>query len=512
MATALEMVNITKKFKDVIANEQINLKVNWGEIHGLIGENGAGKTTLMKILYGMHQPTSGEIYIDSQPVQFSNPKEAIQKGIGMVHQHFTLVPSLTVAENITMGKPILKNGFIDIKKSAKVVKDLSEKYGLEVDPYAITKRLPIGLQQRVEILKALYLGANILIMDEPTAVLTPQEIERLFETLKSLKDQGKAIIIITHKLKELLNVTDNITVIRTGKITGFLETKNTTEQEISRLMMGNEELAKIDKIPQKLGKTILSLQNVVYRDKHRKIDILKDVSFEVRAGEIVGIAGVQGNGQTELIDVIAGLKELHGGNIYLNEQLLTNYISPMKRRDLGLAHIPEDRQQVGAALDATIMENFIMTDYKKKKLSNRWFINYKKAYDLAWKHTRLFDVRTENIHIPADYLSGGNLQKLIIAREFFLDPSLLIAAQPTRGVDIGASNFIHQKLIEMRDEGKGVLLISNELSEIMLLSDRILVMYSGMIIGEVDPLKTTEEKIGLMMAGITEEGVDKIGI
>lgn len=512
MATALEMINITKKFNDVIANEQINLKVDWGEIHGLIGENGAGKTTLMKILYGMYQPTDGEIYIDSQPVHFSNPKEAIQQGIGMVHQHFTLVPSLTVAENITLGKPILKNGLINIKESAKVVKELSGKFGLDVDPYKITKELPIGLQQRVEILKALYLGANLLIMDEPTAVLTPQEIERLFKTLRTLKDQGKSIIIISHKLKELLNITDNITVIRTGKITGYLETKNTTEQEISRLMMGNEELSKIDKAPQKIGQTILSLQNVAYQDKLRKIDILKNVSFEVKAGEIVGIAGVQGNGQTELIDVIAGLKEIRSGKIYLNKQQLANNTSPMKRRDLGLAHIPEDRQEIGAALDATILENFIMTDYKKWKLSNQWFINYKKAYDLAWKHTRLFDVRTENINIPADYLSGGNLQKLIIAREFFLDPSLLIAAQPTRGVDIGASNFIHQKLIEMRNEGKGVLLISNELSEIMSLSDRILVMYNGTIIGEVDPLQTTEEKIGLMMAGITEEGAGKGGI
>ena len=503
MSIAVEMRNITKRFPGVIANNQINFKADWSQIHGLIGENGAGKTTLMKILYGMYQPNEGEIYIDSKLSVFSNPKDAIKSGIGMVHQHFTLVPSITVAENIMLGKPILKNGFIDMKKAASVVQEMGERFGLKVDPYAITKDLPVGLQQRVEILKALYLGADILIMDEPTAVLTPQEIEQLFVTLKSLKDQGKTIILITHKLKELLSVTDVITVMRLGEITGCLNTEETSEQEIARLMVGREVTLNIPKPPSKPGRSVLSLSGVCFKD-YRGVEMLKDINFDVLEGEIVGVAGVQGNGQTELIDVIAGLKDIHQGKIKLNQKELTNIVAPLERRKMGLGHIAEDRQTMGASLDASLLENFMMTGYLKSSYSNRWFINYKKAAEVAWEQLRRFDVRTSNIQLPVSSLSGGNLQKLIIAREMFLDPSLLIAAQPTRGVDIGASQFIHQSLIEMRNKGKGVLLVSYELSEIMSLSDRIFVLYNGSIVAETTPQDTTEEELGLFMAGLKE--------
>jgi len=501
MSIAVEMRNITKRFPGVIANNRVNFKASWGQIHGLIGENGAGKTTLMKILYGMYQPDEGNIYINSKLSNFANPKEAIKSGIGMVHQHFTLVPSITVAENIMLGRPILKHGFIDMKRAAMIVQEMGERYGLKVNPYAITKDLPVGLQQRVEILKALYFGADILIMDEPTAVLTPQEIEQLFVTLKSLKEQGKTIILITHKLKELLSVTDEITVMRKGEITGRLNTKETTEQEIAKLMVGREVITNIPKSSSKPGRTVLSLKRVGFKDQ-RGVDVLKDITFDVHEGEIVGIAGVQGNGQTELIEVIAGLKDIHQGKIYLNQKELTNTVTPMERRMLGLGHIAEDRQTMGASLDASVLENFMMAGYLKSGYSNRWFINYKKVAEVAQEQLRRFDVRTSNIHLPVRSLSGGNLQKLIIAREMFLEPSLLIAAQPTRGVDIGASQFIHQSLIEMRNKGKGILLVSYELSEIMTLSDRILVLYNGSIVAETTPQETTEEEIGLFMAGL----------
>jgi simple sugar transport system ATP-binding protein len=501
MAAAVEMRNITKKFPGVTANQNVNFRAEWGQIHGLIGENGAGKTTLMKILYGMEQPDEGEIFIDGTPAVLSSPKEAIKRNIGMVHQHFTLVPSLTVAENITMAKPTLRNGLIDLKKAAEIVFEMGERFGLKLDPYVPVKQLPVGLQQRVEILKALYLGADILIMDEPTAVLTPQEITQLFVTLKSLKEQGKTIILITHKLKELMNATDVITVMRSGQIVGHMETRNSSEEEIARMMVGKDVQLRIDKKMPAFGKEVLTLKGITHYDK-RGVKILDGITFSVREGEIVGIAGVQGNGQTELIEVIAGLKEFQGGELILNGRSVSNSTSPMQRRHMGLGHVAEDRQTMGAALDASILENFMMGGHHGQWYRRGMFLRYKRAEEIAWEQIRHFDVRTSDIRLPARSLSGGNLQKLIIAREMFLNPLVLIAAQPTRGVDIGASQFIHRKLIEMRDEGKAVLLISNELSEIMSLSDRVLVIYNGSIVGETTPEKSTEEEIGLWMAGI----------
>jgi general nucleoside transport system ATP-binding protein len=507
MAVAVEMRDLTKKFGSLVANKKVNFLAEWGQIHGLIGENGAGKTTLMKTLYGMYAPDEGEMFIDSKKVDFSSPLEAIKVGIGMVHQHFTLVPSLTVAENIMMGRPIVKKGLLDMNKAYAVVKEMSEKFGLEIDPKAIVKDLPVGLQQRVEILKALYLGADILILDEPTAVLTPQEIGQLFVTLKSLKAKGKTIILITHKLKELLEVTDVITVMRMGEITGRVKTFETSEKEIARMMVGREVIMQVHKDEPKIGRTELSLRNIECFD-NRGVEVLRDISLNLRAGEIVGIAGVQGNGQTELIEVIAGLRSNYKGAMTLGDKNIDSKVSPMNRRRMGLGHIAEDRQTMGAALNASILENFIMMGYRKSNFGSRWAINYKKAEKTTWEEFQHYDVRTSDIRQSAYTLSGGNLQKVIIARELFLNPSVLIAAQPSRGVDIGATQLIHQKLIEKRNQGTAILLISYELSEIMSLSDRILVMYNGSIVGETTPNQSNEEEIGLLMAGIRSKGGD----
>lgn len=505
MAYAVELKHITKKFPGVVANKDVSLCIEWGSIQGLIGENGAGKTTLMKILYGMYSADEGEILIDGKKVSFLSPKDAIARGIGMVHQHFTLVPSLTVAQNIILGRPICKkNGLLDIALANKTVSELGKEYGLAVNPKSVVKDLPVAMQQRVEILKALYLGADILIMDEPTAVLTPQEIDQLLKTLVLLKEKGKCIILITHKLKELMSVTDNITVLRNGVVTGQVKTSEVNEKEIAAMMVGKEIEFVVTKSEAHPGEEVLKARNLNYRDKFGVI-ALNDVSFNVRRGEIVGIAGVQGNGQTELIEVLSGMCNDYTGKIELCGHSVESKDSPLFRRQYGLAHIPEDRQTMGAALGASLLENFIMGGLDDKSYTSKALINYKKAEQVASKQYKLFDVRFAGMDNIADSLSGGNLQKAIVAREIYRDPQVLIAAQPSRGVDIGATMFIHRKLIELRDAGKAIILVSGELSEIMSLSDRILVMYKGTIVGETTAKESTEQDIGLLMAGVKKE-------
>jgi ABC-type uncharacterized transport system ATPase subunit len=503
MVLAVEMHNITKKFGNLIANNNINFELHCGEVHGLCGENGAGKTTLMNILYGLYQPDAGKIIINGKECRLNSPKDAISAGIGMVHQHFSLVPSMTVAENIVIGNPPKKkNGLVDKKGSIEIVKELSAKYGLDINPAAIVKLLPVGLQQRVEILKALYLGANILIMDEPTAVLTPQEISQLFVTFEALKKKNKSIILITHKLKEVKEATDRITVMRLGKITGHANTADIDEHEIARMMVGREVLLRVNKEYKKSGDTILKVSNISCND-NRGVQVVKDITLEVRSGEIVGIAGVQGNGQTELIEAITGLRNVYQGSIEILGNTLGGKNLPARCRSLGVGHISEDRQNIGSALNASIRDNFLINIYKKKEFKRGIFLDYKAIDDTCIKLLEQFDVRYGKIQDPAYSLSGGNLQKLIVAREIYAKPRLLIAAQPTRGVDIGATEFIHKKLIEQRNDGNAVLLVSNDLSEIMSLSDRIYVIYKGTFVGEVNQTDATEEQLGLWMAGIT---------
>ena len=508
MAYAVEMRHISKRFPGVQANRDVTFAVEDGSIHGLIGENGAGKTTLMKILYGMYAKDEGEILIHGKPVEFHSAKDAIASSIGMVHQHFTLVPSLTVAQNIMLGRPLVKRGgLLDVNGANRTVRELGTKYGLEVNPEAQVKDLPVAVKQRVEILKALYLGADILIMDEPTAVLTPQEIDQLLHTLVMLKQKGKSIILITHKLKELMQVTDWITVLRGGEVMGRVRTVETNQKEIAAMMVGRAISFEVDKPAGLFGPDALRMERIRYTNAFG-VQALSDVSLHVREGEILGVAGVQGNGQTELIEVLAGMVRTYEGEITIAGAAIAPQATPLKRRRAGLAHIPEDRQEMGAALGATLLDNFIMGDLDNPAYTSRGVIHYPKAARAADAQYKLFDVRYAGLSSVAAELSGGNLQKAIVAREMYRDPLVLIAAQPSRGVDIGATLFIHEKLLAMRRQGKAILLVSSELSEIMTLSDRIIVMYKGAIVGETTPQESTEADIGLMMAGI-RKGEDR---
>lgn len=501
----IELRGITKRFGTLVANDSVNFTVEQGKIYGLIGENGAGKTTLMRVLYGMYQPDEGGIYVDGEEVRFKSASDAIEKGIGMVHQHFALVPMLSVTQNIILGKPIVKaNGLIDMKKAEEMVTSLGKEYKLEVPPRALVKDLPVSFQQRVEILKALYLGAELLIMDEPTAVLTPQEIVKLFETLVELRNAGKTIILITHKLNEIMKITDEIMILRLGKITGHVKTSETTERSIAEMMVGRQLKEPSPKDPTDQSRVVLEAKGLSYVDKWG-VKALDNVSFALHSGEILGIAGVQGNGQSELIDVLTGMINRYSGDVIINGHSCTPHTGTRARRECGLGCIPEDRQVTGAAVGGTILANFIMVGYRTRAFANKVFIHYKQAKKICWELVKRFTVKTDNIMNDAVSLSGGNLQKLIVARELYLDPEVLIAAQPSRGVDIGATEYIHETLIDHRNKGKAVLLVSNELSEIMKISDRVLVIYKGKFVGEVDPLNTTEEKIGLLMAGVVEE-------
>jgi simple sugar transport system ATP-binding protein len=500
---AVEMRGITKRFGNFVANDGINLVVKQGEIHALLGENGAGKSTLMNILFGLYQPDEGEIWIKGKKVEITGPTVANKLGIGMVHQHFMLVHNFTVTENIILGSEITSGGFINYKKAEKQIAELSERYGLKVDPRAVISDITVGQQQRVEILKTLYRGADILIFDEPTAVLTPQEVDELIEIMKNLVKEGKTIIFITHKLKEILKACDRCTVIRRGKVIDTVDVKDTNEKTLASLMVGREISFEVKKKEQEAGEPVLKVTDLVVEGTQGK-DLIQGLSLEVRAGEVVGIAGVDGNGQSELIEAITGLRRVKSGKIELCGQDITNQ-RPRRITEAGLAHIPEDRHKHGLVLDFSLSENMILQTYYKEPFAKGWAIQYEKVGEYARKLIEEYDVRTPDEHTLARALSGGNQQKAIIAREIDRDPELLIAAQPTRGLDVGAIEFIHKRIIEQRDKGKAVLLVSLELDEVLKLSDRIAVMYEGKIQGWVDPKTATEEELGMLMAGLSIE-------
>lgn len=475
----------------------MNLDVKKGEVHAILGENGAGKSTLMNIIYGLYEPDFGEIYFEGQKLEVKGPHEAIEKGIGMVHQHFMLIPVFTVAENIVLG--FEPKGFkFNVQEAEKKILEISKKYNLEIDPKAKVGDLSVGMQQRVEILKAFYKDARLLILDEPTAMLTPQETRELFKIINNLKAQGISILFISHKLDEVMEISDRVTVMRRGKTIKTLNTKETNEQELANLMVGREVKLVVEKNEPQLGETVLKVENLSVKLKSG-IEKVKDVSFEIRKGEIFGIAGVDGNGQNELVEAIVGLIP-STGKIIFNGQEIQN-LPTRKRYEKGIAYIPADRQQDGLVLNFTVAENIVLKRYYKKPYSNKGFLNYKAIISEADKLIHEFDVRPPDFRLFAKNLSGGNQQKVILAREFSSSPDLLIAVQPTRGMDVGAIEYIHRKLIELRDSGKAILLVSLELDEILNLSDRIAVMYSGRIMDILDSKTATKEDIGLLMTG-----------
>jgi general nucleoside transport system ATP-binding protein len=499
MEYVIEMNNITKIFPGIVANDNITLQVKKGEIHALLGENGAGKSTLMNVLFGLYQPEEGEIKIKGESVKITNPNVANRLGIGMVHQHFMLVHNFTVTENIILGNEPTKGGRVDINSAAKEIKKISEQYGLSVDPYAKIEDISVGMQQRVEILKTLYRGAEILIFDEPTAVLTPQEISELITIMKRLVQEGKSIVLITHKLKEIMEVCDRCTVIRKGKGIGTVDVADMNPDSLAELMVGREVNFKTEKTDAKPDKPILEVDKLVVKDS-RDISAVNELDLTVRAGEIVGIAGIDGNGQSELIEAITGLRKMTSGSIRLNGKELSTL--PVREiTQSGVGHIPEDRHKHGLVLDYTIGDNMVLQTYYQNPFSNKGFLNMKQINKKAEELIQQFDVRTPSKETPARALSGGNQQKAIIAREVDRSPDLLIAAQPTRGLDVGAIEFIHSKLIEERDKGRAVLLVSFELDEILNVSDRIAVMYEGKVVAVVDPKETNEQELGLLMAG-----------
>jgi simple sugar transport system ATP-binding protein len=493
------MLGITKRFNGFTANDNINLVVEKGEIHALLGENGAGKSTLMNTLFGLYQPDEGQIRIRGEQVKITDPNMANRLGIGMVHQHFMLVEPFTVTENIILGMEPKKGAKIDIAKAERHVQELSDRYGLRVDPKAKIEDITVGMQQRVEILKTLYRGAEILIFDEPTAVLTPQEIGELMEIMKNLVAEGKTIIFITHKLKEIMAVCDRCTIIRKGKYIDAVDIAQTNVDELASKMVGRHVTFEVDKTPAQPQGPVLQIKDLVV-EGNRGASALRGLNLEVRAGEILGIAGIEGNGQTELIEAITGLRKVKSGSIQLNGKPLENR-KPRQIVESGVGHIPEDRHKHGLVLDYSIGENMVLQTYYKSPFAKRGVLRHNAIYEYARKLIQQFDVRTPSEFTPARALSGGNQQKGIIAREVDRNPDLLIAAQPTRGLDVGAIEFIHKKLIEQRDAGKAVLLLSLELDEVLNVSDRIAVIYEGEIVGVVDPAETDHDQLGLLMAG-----------
>jgi len=497
----LELRNITKRFGDVLANDNVNIVVKPGTIHAIVGENGAGKSTAMRIAYGFYTADSGEILVDGKPVDIKSPHDAIALGIGMVHQHFMLVETMTVAENIVLGAEPGTNLALDLKSAGAQIRQLSEEFKLAVNPNEPIEHLSVGQQQRVELLKALYRHARILILDEPTAVLTPLEVEEFFMILRRMREQGKTVIIITHKLSEVLAISDEVTVMRDGKVVGRVQTKDTNAAELARLMVGREVLLRVEKPDAKVGKAELEVRNLSVTDRTGAKRV-NEVSFEVRSGEIVGIAGVEGNGQTELIEALAGLIEperMSGEINFEGKDLHT--MSARVRRELGIAHIPEDRHRRGLLLDFSLAENSILGVHYRPPVTALAgvFLDENAIQRRAGEIIQEFDVRPPNAALPARALSGGNQQKLIIGREYKVDPKLLLVSQPTRGVDIGAIEFIHRQLVSLRDDGCAILLVSAELEEVTSLSDRLLIIHDGRIAGEVDPKVATLEEIGLLM-------------
>lgn len=495
----IEMRDITKVFGEFVANDKINLQLRKGEIHALLGENGAGKSTLMNMLAGLLEPTSGEIAVNGQVVKLDSPSKAASLGIGMVHQHFMLVEAFTVAENIILGSEITKNGVLDIAEATKEIKALSERYGLAVDPAAKVADISVGAQQRVEILKTLYRGADILIFDEPTAVLTPSEIDELMAIMKNLVKEGKSIILITHKLDEIRAVSNRVTVIRRGKSIQTVEIAGATNADLAEMMVGRSVSFKTEKQEPQPKEVVLSIKDLVVNE-NRGVPAVKNLSLDVRAGEIVGIAGIDGNGQSELIQAITGLRKVESGSIELKGKSIVG-MHPRQITELSVGHVPEDRHRDGLILDMMISENIALQTYYKEPLSKNGILNYANITSHAKKLMEEFDVRAASEFVSAAALSGGNQQKAIIAREIDRDPDLLIVSQPTRGLDVGAIEYIHKRLIEERDNGKAVLVVSFELDEILNVSDRIAVIHDGKIQGIVSPETTNKQELGILMAG-----------
>ena len=499
---AIEMLNITKRFPGIVANDNITLQLKKGEIHALLGENGAGKSTLMSVLFGLYQPEEGEIRKDGKKVEIKDPNDANELGIGMVHQHFKLVECFSVLDNIILGVETTKGGFLKKKEAKKKVMELSEKYGLAVDPDALIEDITVGMQQRTEILKMLYRDNDILIFDEPTAVLTPQEIQELMSIMKNLAAEGKSILFITHKLAEIMQVSDRCTVLRKGKYIGTVETKDTTPEKLSTMMVGRDVSFVVEKEAAKPGDVVLDVRDMTVASKHHKNNAVNNVPLQVRRGEIVCIAGIDGNGQTEFVYGLTGLEPLTGGTITMNGADITH--APIRKRlTSGMSHIPEDRHKHGLVLDYTLEDNIILQRYFEPEFTNKaGFLKRKPIREYADRLIGQYDVRSgQGAVTTARSMSGGNQQKAIVAREIDKNPELLVAVQPTRGLDVGAIEYIHKQLVAQRDAGKGVLLVSLELDEVMNVSDRILVMYEGEIVGEFDPKKVTVEELGLYMAG-----------
>jgi len=502
-AIALEVRNITKRFPGVLANDRVNFDLRKGEIHALLGENGAGKTTLMNIIYGLYTPNEGEFFISNgeglQQVQIHSPNDAIKAGIGMVHQHFMLVPVFTVAENIILGQEITRGPSLDIRTARQKITKLSEEYGLEIDPDAIVEDLPVGVQQRVEIIKALYRHARILVLDEPTAVLTPQEADNLFRIMRQLTERGVSIIFITHKLKEVLAIADRITTMRRGQVVGTTTPAESDEHKLAAMMVGREVILIVEKAPIKPGDVVLEVKDLSIVDE-RKVEVVRQVSFQVRAGEILGIAGVQGNGQTELVESLTGLRQRKSGRVVLSGIELPE-LNPRINVEAGQAHIPEDRHKHGLVLAYSIADNEVLCTYYQPPFARGLQRDQKAVLNNAIKLIERFDVRTPSPLLPASNLSGGNQQKVIVARELSRPIKLLIANQPTRGLDVGSIEYIHRQIVDMRDQGIAVLLVSAELDEITSLADRIAVMYHGQIVATLEAGQATRAELGLLMAG-----------
>ncbi|WP_435066227.1 ABC transporter ATP-binding protein [Halobaculum sp. EA56] len=522
MTEAVRLDGITKRFPGVVANDDVTLSVERGTVHALLGENGAGKTTLMNVLYGLYEPTDGDVYVDGDgltydddgaiadaPRRFDSPRDAIDAGVGMIHQHFMLVDPMTVAENITLGNEPRKWGGLAVDREAarEAVIDLSERYGFDVEPEATIEDVGVGVQQRVEILKALYRGAEVLILDEPTAVLTPQEVEDLFEVLDELTDAGKTVIFITHKLGEALEAADEVTVLRDGRNVGSVETAGTTREELAELMVGREVVLETDTPPATPGEPALTVEGVTAYDD-RDVVAVDDVSFAVREGEVFGIAGVDGNGQSELVEVVTGLHEPAEGRVELAGRDVTG-ASRRERTRKGMAYIPEDRQERGLVMEFDLTENGVLGSQHDPPFAERGRLDWSRADDHAADIVEEYDVRPADTGAAAKSLSGGNQQKFIVGREFARDPACIVASHPTRGVDIGSTEFIHDRLVDLRDDGRAVLLVSSKLDEVRGLADRLAVMYRGRVVDVVDPDEVTEEQLGLMMAGEGPEDVPR---
>jgi simple sugar transport system ATP-binding protein len=512
MAYALQATDITKRFPGVIANDHVTFTLEKGEIHALLGENGAGKSTLMNILYGLYQPDEGEIRINDQPRRITTPHDAIAQGIGMVHQHFMLVPPLTVTENIMLGqesvigstKALGQLARLDRRVVAKSITELSQQYELAVDPDALVQDLPVGAQQRIEIIKALYRNADILILDEPTAVLTPQEADELFIIMRNLVGQGKSIVFITHKLREVFEVADRISVMRAGQMVGTVKPAEATPEKLAEMMVGREVILQIDKAEAQPGETILKVDDLCVMDQRRHMAVA-GVTLAVQAGEILGVAGVQGNGQTELVEALTGLRRSHSGKISILDLDITQ-ASPRQITETGSAHVPEDRHKHGLILSFSVRDNLVLCTYFKPPFAKGVEMDFPVIDQFAHEQVEIFDIRTPSIETPVSSLSGGNQQKVIVARELARPVKLLIVNQPTRGLDVGSIEFIHHRIVEARDKGAAVLLVSAELDEIMSLSDRIAVMYKGRILETLEARTATREQLGLLMAGVVKEG------